>query len=85
MADLSSKFANTRLRILTDEALAGFELREIKCRSCSGYGNCGYKSMFLDNGKPVSICMDMRKKRIIKRDGEGAVDPLTGKTLVSED
>lgn len=85
MADLSSKFANTRLRLLTDEALAGFDLQDIKCRSCSGYGNCGFKSMFLDDGKPVSICMDMRKKRIVKRDGEGTVDPLTGQVLTSED
>ena len=87
MADVSAgaKFANTRLRILTDEALAGFDIQDIKCRSCSGYGNCGYKSMFLDNGKPVSICMDMRKKRIIKRDGEGALDPLLGKPIFSEE
>ena len=72
MADVNEKFANTRLRIMTDEVLAGFEVQDIKCRSCSGYGNCGYKSMFLDNGKPVSICMDMRRRRIVKRDGEGA-------------
>lgn len=84
MAEANAKFANTRLRILTDEALAGFEINDIKCRSCSGYGNCGYKSMFLADGKPVSICMDMRKKRIIKRDGEGAIDPLLGKPLFDD-
>lgn len=81
MADASAKFANTKLRILTDEVLAGFTIDDIKCRSCSGYGNCGYKSMFLDEGKPVSICMDMRKKSIIERDGEGTIDPLLGKPL----
>ena len=84
MAEANAKFENTRLRILTDEALAGFEINDIKCRSCSGYGNCGYKSMFLADGKPVSICMDMRKKRIIKRDGEGAIDPLLGKPLFDD-
>lgn len=84
MAELNAKFANTRLRLLTEEVLAGFDLQEIKCRSCSGYGNCGYKSMFLNDGKPVSICMDMRRERIIKRDGECAIDPLTGQVLKSE-
>ena len=84
MAELNAKFANTRLRLLTEEVLAGFDLQEIKCRSCSGYGNCGYKSMFLSDGKPVSICMDMRRERIIKRDGEGTIDPLTGQVLKSE-
>ena len=83
MADASAKFANTKLRILTDEVLAGFTIDDIKCRSCSGYGNCGFKSMFLDNGKPVSICMDMRRSRIIKRDGEDAIDPLLGKPVNS--
>ena len=81
---VDSNFANTRLRLMSDEVLAGFTIDDIKCRSCSGYGNCGFKSMFLDNGKPVSICMDMRRARIIKRDGEGAIDPLLGTPVVSE-
>ena len=84
MAEADSKFANTRLRLLTDEVLAGFSIDDIKCRSCSGYGNCGFKSMFLNNGKPVSICMDMRRNCIIKRDGEGAMDPLLGKPVTRD-
>lgn len=57
------------LRMLTDEVLDGFELEDMKCRSCSGYGNCGYKSMFLkEEGGVVSICMNRRESLQKKRD-----------------
>lgn len=57
-------------RMLTDEVLDGFQLEEIKCRSCSGYGNCGYKSMFLKpEGGVASVCMNRRKQLQCKRDG----------------
>lgn len=59
------------MRQLTDEVLDGFDLKDIKCRSCSGYGNCGYKQYFLnkDGAGVVSICMMTRKKLQCQRDG----------------
>ena len=72
MADFSKAISGkTKVRMLTDEVLDGFDLADIKCRSCSGYGNCGYKSYFLDpagNGV-ASICMRRRKQLQCKRDG----------------
>ena len=60
------------MRELTDDVVDGLDLNDIKCRSCSGYGNCGYKQYFLDpNGKgAISICMMTRKKLQCERDGE---------------
>lgn len=46
----------SKIKELTDEDLDGFELKSISCRSCSGYGNCGYKSYGIYKGKVVSIC-----------------------------
>ncbi|RDB61360.1 hypothetical protein C1878_11625 [Gordonibacter sp. 28C] len=61
------------LRVLTDEVLDGFAIEDIKCRSCSGYGNCGYKSMYLNPaGGVVSICMNRREQLQKKRDGVAA-------------
>ena len=57
------------MRRLTDEVLDGFELADIKCRSCSGYGNCGYKSYFLTDDGVASICMRRRRQMQCKRDG----------------
>lgn len=57
-------------RMLTDEVLDGFDIDDIKCRSCSGYGNCGFKSTFLkEEGGIESICMQMRHRLKCKRDG----------------
>lgn len=65
------------LRTLTDEVLDGFTIEDLKCRSCSGYGNCGYKSMFLNPaGGVVSICMNRREQMQKKTYGEDHVDPL---------
>lgn len=63
---------SSRMRMLTDEVLDGFDLEQMKCRSCSGYGNCGYKSHFLDPGGVgvASICMRMREELQAKRDAE---------------
>lgn len=60
------------MRELDEEIMDGFELNDIKCRSCSGYGNCGYKQYFLNpDGKgAISICMMTRKKMQCERDGE---------------
>ncbi len=59
-------------RELTDDIVDGFDLADIKCRSCSGYGNCGFKQYFLHpEGKGVvSICMMTRRKLQCERDGE---------------
>ncbi len=59
------------MRELTDEIMDGFELKDIKCRSCSGYGNCGFKQYFLkpDGKGAVSICMMTRRKLQCERDG----------------
>ena len=49
MAEAPSKGAPVakRLRKLTDKVLDGLTIEDMRCVSCSGYGNCGYKSMFL--------------------------------------
>ncbi|WP_165062167.1 MULTISPECIES: hypothetical protein [unclassified Adlercreutzia] len=58
------------LRILDDAVLDGFSLNDIKCRSCSGYGNCGYKSTYLVPGGGIaSICMQRRHQMRCERDG----------------
>ena len=56
-------------RRLTPEVLDGFELSAIKCRSCSGYGNCGYKSYYLTDDGVASICMRRRRQLQCERDG----------------
>ena len=55
--------------LMTDEDLDGFTLDQLKCRACSGYGNCGYKQMNIYNGKAVSICQMRKKKLQCERDG----------------
>lgn len=58
------------LRTLTEEVLDGFTIADLKCRACSGYGNCGYKSMFLKpEGGVASICMNRREQLRARRDG----------------
>jgi hypothetical protein len=58
------------MRELTDEILDGFSVEDMKCRSCSGYGNCGYKSYFVNPaGGVLSICMQQRRQLQCKRDG----------------
>lgn len=58
------------LRILTADVLDGFSLDDIKCRSCSGYGNCGYKCNYLNPaGGIASVCMRFRKQLQCERDG----------------
>ena len=67
------------MRELDDEIIDGFDLKDIKCRSCSGYGNCGFKQYFLNpDGKgAISICMMTRKKLQCERDGkEFSLDDL---------
>ena len=63
------KFPKGNVRLMTDEDLDGFTLDQLKCRACSGYGNCGYKQMNIYNGKAVSICQMRKKKLQCERDG----------------
>lgn len=70
MAELPKALLERKgVRVLDDEVLDGFELNDIKCRSCSGYGNCGYKSYFLSDGGVVSVCWQRRRQMQCKRDG----------------
>ena len=59
------------MRTLDEKVTDGLALDDIKCRSCSGYGNCGYKQYFMHpEGKGVvSVCMMTRKKLQCERDG----------------
>ncbi len=45
-----------KIKEMTEDDLEGFDLKNIACRSCSGYGNCGYKTYGILDGKVVSIC-----------------------------
>lgn len=56
MADIAAAMAKRGFRELTDDDLCGHPIEEIKCRACSGYGNCGYKTFRLYKGDPYSIC-----------------------------
>lgn len=77
MAGASAPQAKGKIRTLTDAVLDGFELKEIKCLSCSGYGNCGYKSYFLNPaGGVASVCMRRRKQLQCMRDGIEYSDDL---------
>ncbi len=70
MSDAPKRPVAKSLRILTDEVLDGFSLDQIKCRSCSGYGNCGFKSNYLKpEGGIASVCMRLRKELQCERDG----------------
>ncbi len=68
---MAQGFAKGKPRIFTPEVLDGLDLEDIRCRSCSGYGNCGYKSYYLDedNDGVVSICNRRKKMFQCKRDG----------------
>ena len=50
------------------EELGGLNLEDIKCRACSGYGNCGFRQYCMKDGKPVLICQ-ARKKELLGEDG----------------
>ena len=68
---------------LTDEDLEGFTLQDVNCRGCSGYGNCGYKSYFLNPAEAgvASVCMRRRKQLQCRRDGIEYSDDLLAETL----
>lgn len=56
MADLAAAMAKRGFKPLTDEDLCGEDIAKVKCRACSGYGNCGYKTFRLYQNGPVSVC-----------------------------
>lgn len=56
---------------VTPEDLGGFSLTELKCRACSGYGNCGYRMYRLSEGKPVIICQYRRNKLVEEKKASG--------------
>ena len=56
MADLAAAMAKRGFKELTDKDLCGEDVSVVKCRACSGYGNCGYKTFRLYKGSPYSVC-----------------------------
>ena len=58
-----------KIKELKEEDLDGFKIDQVKCRSCSGYGNCGYKTYHIYHDKVVSICNRTMKKLQCERDG----------------
>ncbi len=64
---VSPKLAG-RIKQLTDADLEGIDVEKIKCRSCSGYGNCGYKTYHLYNDKALSVC-NLRKGKYAEENG----------------
>ena len=70
MADAPKRPVAKSLRILDASVLDGFSMNDTKCRSCSGYGNCGFKSNYLKpEGGIASVCMRLRKQLQCERDG----------------
>ena len=69
MADIAEAMAKRGFVPLTEEDLNGSDITAVKCRACSGYGNCGYKTFRLYNGGPVSVCnLRLRKAQGIEDD-----------------
>ena len=54
---------------LDPEELGGHTIAELKCRACSGYGNCGYRMYRLVDKKPVLICQ-LRKQEMLEQDAK---------------
>lgn len=69
MASLSEVMAAKGIPQLTDEDLQGLNPEDIRCRNCSGYGNCGYKKYSIYKEKALSICQLRKKKCECARDG----------------
>ena len=63
MADLAAAMAKRGFKPLTDEDLCGEDISKVKCRACSGCGNCGYKTFRLYENTPYSIC-NLRLKKV---------------------
>lgn len=76
MADLADALAKRGVSTLTDEDLNGNDITVVKCRSCSGYGACGYKAFFMYKGQPYSVC-NMRLERAQR--GEPSPEEMGGR------
>ena len=61
--------ASDRIRTLTEEDFDGFTEDQLRCRGCSGYGNCGFRKYGLWNGKAFCMCVSRRKQLQCERDG----------------
>ena len=70
MADIAAAMAKRGFKPLTDEDLRGEDITVVKCRACSGYGNCGYKTFRLYENKPFSVC-NLRLQKVQKEADEG--------------
>lgn len=68
MVDIAAAMAKRGFKPLTDEDLCGKDISFVKCRACSGYGNCGYKTFRLYGSDPISVC----NLRLKKAQGEEA-------------
>lgn len=69
--DVAAAMAKRGFKELTDEDLSGRGIDAAKCRACSGYGNCGYKTFRLYEGQPYSVC-NLRLQKL--QGGEGEQD-----------
>lgn len=63
MSSLVERLDKRGVSTLTDEDLRGNDVKVVKCRACSGYGACGYKTFYIYDGAPYSIC-NLRLKKI---------------------
>ncbi len=68
--DVAAAMAKRGFKELTDEDLRGQGIEAVKCRACSGYGNCGYKTFRLYKGDPYSVC-NLRFQKIQQGGADG--------------
>lgn len=61
--DIAAAMAKRGIHPLTDEELCGEDIKVVKCRACSGYGNCGYKTFRLYGSDPISVC-NLRLRKV---------------------
>ena len=69
MVDIAAAMAKRGIKELTDEELCGNDITVVKCRACSGYGNCGYKTFRMYESKPYSVC-NLRLKKVQEGEAE---------------
>ena len=73
MADLVAAMVKRGIKPLTDEELNGEDITVVKCRACSGYGNCGYKTFRLYQNGPVSVC-NLRLQKVQNAENQQPVN-----------
>lgn len=42
--------------VIDDELLGEHDIYWLKCKTCTGYGCCAYKSFAMYNDKPIIVC-----------------------------